>query len=237
MKQIISAVLLITIICSVLLFSIGCQEEKPAEPKSLEEAHSILYNWLIDNGKLSNGTTLTYTNNNLTICTDSSQTITVQYKAISSDGYNIVYELPLFSSSEKIAVRITLSKKITALNTTGEFAFDCFIFPATYRKNTPLSYERVYTSPYQKTIRLNEYGSTRYEDGKMIFTLDPDKADEYYALKKYNQQIDDATDRAEQTAIEYSHSGISELLSLLESYVCKSAGLTLSDLGYKEFAN
>lgn len=223
---IISAVLLVAVIALVLCLSFACKK-----PKTLEEAHDILYDWLIDNGKLEGGTTLSYSSDDFTISADSSENITLYYNKGRMIGFLTTCELPLFSVEEKNAMRITLKDSKNAYR---QFVFDVFLYPSSYKNNIPLSHKLV-SKPYIERYNIDDYGTSYYKDGKMHFELDPDKAEEYYAIVQYNKNIENQTKEAEKTAMENSHAFMAEILSWLESNICKSTGLTLSELGYKEY--
>lgn len=226
---IISAVLLVAIIALVLCLSFACKK-----PKTLEEAHDILYDWLIDNGKLEGGTTLSYSSDDFTISADSSESITLYYNKGRMNGFLTTCELPLFSVEEKNAMRITLKK--FAQGRVDSFVFNCNLSPSTYRNNTPLSYEDV-SLPTEISIYNASYGEYQQQSGSLIrkFVPYPDKADEFYRLKKYNDNLENEIKQAKKSAIDNSHAAIAEILSWLESNICKSTGLTLSELGYKEY--
>jgi hypothetical protein len=223
---IISAVLLVAVIALVLCLSFACKK-----PKTLEEAHDILYEWLIDNGKLEGGTKLSYSSGSFILTADSSKNITVYYSKGRFDGFSTAYELPLFPFEEKTEMKMTLT---VPTHSYRRFVFDVSFSPSSFKNNVPLSYDLV-SKPAYETIHMPDYGTSYYKDGKFYFELDPDKADEYYALKKHNEEIDNQTKKAEKSATETSHAIIADILSWLESDICKSAGLTLSELGYKEY--
>lgn len=223
MKRIISLIISITLLLSLILSITSCNG-----PKTPEEAHEILYNWLIDNGELENGTTVCYRSDKYVISADASQNITITYTAGKTDGYEASYTLPLLSNEKKVTLRMTLT------DSKDTYVFGCIHTPESYRKNTPLSYKEIST-PDLITINADDYGSTQYKDGKYVFTLDPDKAEEYYELKERNENIRKGIDKAEETAIANSHSALEEILGWIENNVCESAGLTLSDLGYKAY--
>jgi hypothetical protein len=229
MKRIISSILLLCSIASVICSFAGCT-------KTPEEAHATLYDWLIDNGTLEGGTILTFSSGQFQITADSSENITVYYNKGQDQigGYSSSYKLPLFSSEETTAMEITLTKKI--LDDKDNFIFNCILTPSTYRENVPLSYEDV-TLPSKKSIYNVSYGEYQQVSGSLIrkFVPYPDKADEFYRLKKYNDNLEKEINQAKKSAIDNSHAAIAEILSWLKTDIYKYTGLTLSDLGFNEY--
>jgi hypothetical protein len=230
MKKITSLFLLFVFALSLTFVFGSCTNNKAnsQKPKTPEEAHDILYNWLVDNGELKNGTTICYSYHDFTITANAAQEINLSYSKGWIDGYNTSYSLPLLSNEEETTLEITLKKS------EDTYVFGCIHSPETFRMNIPLSYEEI-SGPNYKEIRINDYCSVRYENGKYIYTPYPDKADEYYALKDYNKKIKENTEKAKEAAIGYSHTALAEILVWLESDICKSTGLTLSELGYKSY--
>ena len=96
-----------------LTFVFGsCANNKASskKQKTPEEAHDILYNWLVDNGELKNGTTIYYSYHDFTITANAAQKINLTYSKGWVDGYNTSYSLPLLSNQEEVTLEITLKK-------------------------------------------------------------------------------------------------------------------------------
>ena len=226
MKKITSLFLLFVFALS-LTFVFGSCANNKANSKKLktpEEVHDILYNWLVDNGELKNGTTLYYSNKDFVITANAAQEINLSYSKGWIDGYNTSYSLPLLSNQEEVTLEITLKKSEYT------YVFGCIHSPETFRMNIPLSYEKILV-PNKKTVASclywKEEGNRRYQ------AIIPGKEEEYYSILEYNEQLEKTIDQAEESAIGYSHTALAEILVWLESDICKPTGLTLSELGYK----
>ncbi len=225
MKRIISLITVLTILLTLTVTS--CKKEEPTpDPKTPEEAHDILYNWLVDNGELKNGTTICYSYYDFTITANAAQEIELTYSKGWINGYNTSYSLPLLSNEEEVTLEITLKKS------EDTYVFGCIHSPETFRMNIPLSYEEI-SVPSEKTtyfcLYWKEEGNRRYQ------AIIPGKEEEYYSILEYNEQLEETIVQAEESAIGYSHTALAEILVWLESDICKSTGLTLSDLGYKAY--
>lgn len=227
MKRITTLIIALTMLLSALFAFTSCQAKEP-EPKTPEEVHEILYNWLLDNGELKNGTDVLYCLDDFSIKTSSSQEIEIFYANVNTGNYIATFSLPLLSNEENVTFEITLKKS------QDTYVFGCIHSPETFRKNVPLSYEEI-SRPKEKYIYTSDYGSYKVEGIIRKFVPYPHKADEFYKLKSYNENIDSNTKKAETFAKECSHAALAEILNWLENNICQSTGLTLSDLGYKVY--
>ncbi|MBO7250849.1 MAG: hypothetical protein J6V42_06205 [Clostridia bacterium] len=183
-------ILALIIALSMLLLA-GCQVKtpEPQTPKTPEEAREILYNWLVENGELRDGTDLLYFSGDFFIKTSVSKKIEVFYSKGNVGNYTVSFSLPLLSNEKNVTLLITLKKSIDT------YIFECIHTPETFQKNIPLTYEKLSST------------NTNRGDNKI----------------------------AKDFAQECSHTALAEILEWLENTVCKPAGLTLSDLGYKAY--
>lgn len=220
---VLSSIVLLIAVC-LCIFS-GCKQEA-AKKISPEER---LYNWLLDNGELINGTNLVYQDNNFSLHTDHSKKMFVDYTISDYNGYEITIQLPLYSESKKNKVKISVQ------NTDSSSTLACYHYPETFTLKTPLEYDTLSQYPDYDYINMSEYGTTKSEDGKMVFYVDESKREELEERKQYNAEIDVQRNLREKIAKEISNKSISDILEWLQLEICPEAEMDISDFGYKAY--
>lgn len=212
-----SSMLLLVAIC--LSTFAGCSLE-------LKKDKDYLYDWLLDNGELVNATELIYKDETFTLRSDHSKKLFVDYTIPDYKGYEITVKLPLYSESEKVIAEISVH------NEDSSSVFSCYHYPKTFTSKTPLEFDTISQHPDYDYIIMSDYGTTTYEDGKMVFHLDESKREEYEKKKKYNEEIDAQRELRETMAKEISHKTLCDILDWLNEEI---AEMDISDFGYKAY--
>lgn len=213
---------IVSLIAVCLCIFSGC-----ATPKLSPEER--IYNWLLENGELIDGTNLVYQDNDFSLRTDHSKKMSVDYTIPDYKGYEIAIQLPLYSDSKKVKVSISVK------NTDSSSTFACYHCPKDFTLKTPLEYDTLSQYPDYDYIHMPDYGTTKYEDGKYVFHLDETKREEYEKKKQYNAEIDNQRELREKISKEISNKSISDILDWLNKEICPSAEMKIADLGYKVY--
>lgn len=196
----------------------GCSNQK-------ENPQDVLYNWLLENGELVDGSDFVYKDGDFTLYTDSSRKMFVDCIIHDYNGYEVTVQLPLFSGSKNVKGEIIVQNK----DSYGRFF--CYHNPENFTMKTPLSFDRGYQNPDIETISLDDYGTFKDEDGKLIFCLDESKREEYERKKEHNEETNRQIELREGIAREVSHKAISSILDWLN----KKTNIDASDLGYAQY--
>lgn len=217
------ATLLVTIICLSSLC--GCS------PKETPKDKQYLYNWLLENGELVNGTELMYQDNTFTLRTDHSQGMFVDYVIPNYNGYEITVQLPLFSESENTSTTISVqnedsSTTLTYCHTAKDFT-----------TKSPIKHDDIHSYPPLETIIMDDYGTFKYENGKLVFHLDESKREEYEQKTKINKEIKTQQELRENIAKELAHETLCEILDWLNDEICPLTEMDISDFGYNAYKN
>lgn len=217
-----SSILLI-ITLSLAVFS-GCTANVSSE--------ELLYNWLLENGELVDGTELVYKDNAYTLCTDHSKKMFVNYIIPVYNGYEVIVQLPLFVNSDEVTAEISVA------NEEGTSTLAYYHNLKEFTVKSPIEFGSFTHCPAlinETGILLDDYGEWVYENGKYTFRFDDSKRDEYEQLVKQNNEIIMQRETREQIAKELSHKSILNILDWLKNEICTSAGIDISDLGYEYY--
>ena len=220
---IVSFVLLVSVITNIVL-AVNIANLGRIFPQA-NSNNDTLYNWILENGELVNGTDLIYKNGGFTLYTNISRKMYVEYIIPNHNGYTVTVRLPLFEKE--------VTSEFTVQNETSSSLVFCTHYPENFTLKTPLEYKISSEIPDFDYIDRSKYGTTKYEDGKMVFYLDENKREEYEKKLQYNNEISDKRKERENIAKEISHRAISDILDWLKS----ETNMDAIDLGYIQYKN
>lgn len=211
MKRIISLITALTILLTLALTVTGCKKEEPApEQMTPEQVYTILYEWLLENGKLEEGTKLIYWYQleQKSICVkydsafDGSIHFTMYFPDYKSYELKLTYTISKESTDDKQTYTVYLDSKTNRAYSFNSYSYDKEIFA----KNSPVS--------SKSTVNSNNTGSfpTPYTE------------EEKQEGRKLSSMITD---------IHYDC--LLTFLDWLSTDFCSDVGITLSDLGYKKY--
>lgn len=228
MKRIVIFTLVILLIFNLTACSSIVKIISETTPK-IEFNNEYVYNWLLDNGELINGTILSHTINYdngayLCLSSTSDKVITVIYSYVPSNGLSICLSMPLFSQSmlyfdcEIVDETITGVKKQCALNKID------------FTKNSP--------------IEINDF-ICFYSDGYYIDHLIYNNG-KYY--REYYSAQEHAVVQAEipQTKVAiinsiddnfalYAQKGVCVMLNSIYADLCPLWSIEMADLGFTKY--
>ncbi len=199
-----SAILIVSICLSTLS---GCDKAYSKER---------LYNWLLDNGELVNGTKLVYTDNEFALHYDTGYVheLFVTYSLTDYEGYQLEVRVPLFINGEKVLSTITL------INNNGfTRGLEYYHTPKSFTNKTPIEHG----DTIGDTISMADYPH-EYVDGKVIVKVPEEDKPKIEEFKRMGSLCE-----------ELSHEMLCDILDWLKNSLCPSAEMDISDLGYKAY--
>ena len=214
-----SILLLAAMVLSTLA---GCSPE-------VKKDKDYLYNWLLENGELANGTELMYKDGEFTLRTDHSQEMVVEYIIPDYNGYKITVRLPLYSKSDKASAVISVHKR------TASSSLTYYHTAKNFTKKSPISYGTISSYPQLETINKADYGTSKYENGMFVFYFDASKWEEYEQKIKANKEISAQQELRESIAKDLAHEALCDILDWLNEEICPSAKMDVSEFGYKAY--
>jgi hypothetical protein len=203
-----SALLIVTICLSTLS---GC-DIIPQKETSEER----LYNWLLENGELINGTRLVYTDNNFSLHYDTSYAhkLFVTYSVTDYKGYQVETKMPLFIEDEKVLANITL------INAEGfTRGLEYYHTPQHFTNKTPIEHG----DTTGDTISMADYPH-EYVDGKIVVKVPEEDKPKIEELEKMNALCE-----------ELAHDNLCSILDWLSEKICPSAEMDIADFGYEAY--
>ncbi len=211
-----STILLLVVICLSTLY--GCSTKETSEDA---KDNDYLYNWLLENGELINGTALIYEekldeNKVFALHYDTGYVneLFVTYSITDYEGYQLEATLPLFIDDDKVLSHLTL------INADGfTRGLEYYHTPNSFTSKTPVEHR----DTYGDTISMEDYPH-EYVDGKIVVKVpDEDKA-KIEELKRMNNLCE-----------ELSHGTLCNILDWLNEKICPLAEMKISDFGYKAY--
>ncbi len=216
--------LCIILICLFSLY--GCFKY---ETQQLTKNEKQLYNWLLENGELVNGTGLMYQDNAFTLHTNHSQKIFVNYVIPDYNGCKVIVQFPLFSESENSSTSISVQSNDSSTSLIH------FHTAKDFTKKSPIEYGDMNSYPPLVPITLDDYGTFKEENGKLVFCLDENKREEYEQINKINEEISAQQGLCENVAKELAHETLCDILDWLNEEICPLVKMDISDLGYTNY--
>ena len=201
-----STLLLVTICLSTFA---GCS-------LSLKKDKDYLYDWLLENGALVNGTKLVYSDNNFSLHFDTGYVheLFATYTVTDYEGYQLEVRLPLFTEDEKVLSTITL------INAEGYTrGIEYYHTPGRFTNKTPIEHG----DAIGDTLSYADYPH-EYVDGKIIVKVpeeDKPKIAEYEKMYALCEEL--------------SHGTLCDILDWLTEEICPLAEMNISDFGYKAY--
>lgn len=156
MKNSTKAISAICLLISITLYFCGCS-------LIAKQREKHLYNWLLENGQLLNGTDLEYKQTGavgdlfvLRYSSGSSSTMFIEYST-HSDEYQITVKVPLFSKTDKVLARIEVENE--AFEYRG---LEYYHNTKEFTRNSPVTHHEWYgnTTSYALSSTCEEFAQT-----------------------------------------------------------------------------
>ena len=207
---IISAIVVLVLIASVALASVL------TDILTIEKDGDYLYNWLLENGELVNGTKIVYSDNDFSLCYDTAEPYTklfVVYSVSDYEGYQLEARVPLFG----LAIE---SSSITLINDEGfTRGLKYSHTPSSFTNKTPIKH----VDTFGDTISTADY-PLEYVDGKYVMHVPEEDKPKLAELKRMNALCE-----------ELAHKSLCSILDWLSAEICPLADMEMSDFGYFDY--
>ena len=201
-------------LCIILSFSlISCNQPKDKE---------YVYNWLLENGELINGTELVYSDkidsfHTYKLCYSSNMVgsnLCAVYVINNYNGYNVSLTLPLYTNSNNVLTYISID------NAEGfERGLEYYHNRNIFQRKSPITHN----DTYGDTIDLSKYPHKEV-DGKIIVDVPQDVKEQLNEMKHMNALCE-----------ELAQESLCSILDWLKTKICPLADMELSDFGYEKY--
>lgn len=186
-------------------------------------SNEIVYDWLLENGKLIDGTTISYAINGknggiLNVSAGQDKMVVLSYVSMSSEGLEVECTMPLFSENSLLIDSMIVDHTITG----REYSYK--LDKASFTTNSPIE-----KGDFKWLYIDGEYhNSLLKRDGKYFVKHYLGEEEIPYEKIVVADAIDDVFDQL-------THQNICDMLDLMGTGLCELWDIKLADLGFEMY--
>ncbi len=228
---------LFLVICLAILVTACNEPQKPSddvssEPEKVKVDNNFVYNWLLENGQLQDGTKLVYTvktaSGELTLTTEGSKAIWANYQTKDDNGYNFTCRAQLFQEGKTYEFFCTIMD-----DEQNGVSKRYSIKKAEFIRNSPISNEHhdwFHINDYNVSCISIDDGKPKYErhfiteNGELKSGYEEIPDDIYSTLMDINKNFSAQAQKHFCSTLDALGNGFYDVL-----------GITLYDLGFDSF--